>query len=648
MQYNVCGLNEQKIKNFQIQQMADGSVTVSFDTDAKCVLGLGERFDTVNHFGKIVQNSVFEKFTHQGEKTYFPLPFFLTEKEFGMFVDSNSEMTFDFSSQTFKIHIDISKSVKGIYFFHGSPKEIIAQFVAMTGEAKIPPKWCFGIFISANRWNNQHDVMQQLDIINKSKYPATACVLEAWSDETTFYKWNGSKLLNNSEDKALKIEDFEFHEPWKNPKSMIDEFHKNNIKVILWQIPALKKFDEGEYDKVHEKDIEFAVQNKLVGFKANGESYEIPRQWFIGAKLPDFTNPNLTKWWFSKRQYLLDMGIDGFKTDGGEFIHDYDVNFAEGNGRLMRNRYSQSYVSAYNDFVGKERVLFSRSGYIGAQTTPIHWAGDQMSEFSELSAQLVAGLSLSLCGLPFWSFDIGGFAGKMPTAELYLRATQMAVFSPIMQWHSEPTSGQFDVVYKNTEKNNDRSPWNMAKFTKDSTVLDVATFYANLRLNLFPYIFSEAKKAVEKHETLMQAMCVKFPCDENTYCIFDQYMFGDLLIAPILKEGQTSREVYFPSGKWINIFTKEIIEGGAYKMQNASRDEVLVYLMENSAIVLNLKDSLQLGENVGNALNEEQNLVVMYFGDNAMYDYVSDDLCFSFEKGKIDKSVKSLVKFIKL
>ena len=83
------------------------------------------------------------------------------------------------------------------------------------------------------------------------------------------------------------------------------------------------------------------------------------------------------------------------------------------------------------DAIGAEQTLFSRVGYLGAQRCPIHWAGDQASTFSELRAVLSAGLSLGLSGVPFWSFDIGGFAGGLPGAELYLRATALSVFAPV-------------------------------------------------------------------------------------------------------------------------------------------------------------------------------------------------------------------------
>lgn len=105
---------------------------------------------------------------------------------------------------------------------------------------------------------------------------------------------------------------------------------------------------------------------------ADGSPYTIPAgHWFAGSMIPDFTNPETVHSWFARRQYLLEMGVDGFKTDGGEFVCDPSVRFADGStGRQGINGYAQSYTAAYSDFIGPGRVLFSRAGYAGQHTTP--------------------------------------------------------------------------------------------------------------------------------------------------------------------------------------------------------------------------------------------------------------------------------------
>ena len=227
---------------------------------------------------------------------------------------------------------------------------------------------------------------------------------------------------------------------------MVQRLHEKGIRFLLWQIPVYKKQGPNEpLNAQNELDRADAVARGLCVHNADGSPYTIPEgHWFAGSMLPDFTNPAAEETWFSKRNYLTEMGIDGFKTDGGEFIYREDVRFADGSsGRAGKNRYAQEYTAAYTKHLGSAQALFSRAGYAGQHTTPIHWAGDQQSQNSELASALRAGLSAALTGIPFWGFDIGGFAGPLPTLDLYRRATQLACFVPVMQWHSEPDGGQF-------------------------------------------------------------------------------------------------------------------------------------------------------------------------------------------------------------
>ena len=157
--------------------------------------------------------------------------------------------------------------------------------------------------------------------------------------------------------------------------------------------------------------------------------------------VPDFTNPATVESWFAKRQYLLDMGVDGFKTDGGEFIHCVDARFHDGTtGREGMNRYCRDYTERYRDFAGPERVIFSRAGFSGQHTVPCHWAGDQQSQNRELASVLRAGLSAAASGILFWGFDLGGFAGPLPSLDLYRRATQMASSAPSCSGTRSPTA----------------------------------------------------------------------------------------------------------------------------------------------------------------------------------------------------------------
>ena len=608
--------NNAKIKNLS-ETIKDGRSVLSYDCDATIAYGMGERFDGVDRMGKTTECTIIEKFTYQGENTYFPLPFFFCNDGHGVFVESDAAATFTLARG--HVEIALPNGESDVYFLFGTPREMIAQFVAKTGEPVLPPDWAFGPWASANRWKSQRDVEEQLDKIESSGYPVTSLVIEAWSDEATFYLWNGADYAGKSGAESFTASEMRFREPWPNPQAMIDRMHRMGIRLILWQIPALKQLEEGEVCPQHDRDDAYALEQGFVVRNADGTPYRIPRQWFIGAHVPDFTVPELCAWWMEKRRYLLEMGVDGFKTDGGEFMHDLSVRFHNGqSGVTMRNRYVADYEAAYTSAIGNSRTLFSRAGYLGAQTTPIHWAGDQVSSFEEMRSVLGAGLSLGLSGVPFWSFDIGGFAGPLPSAELYLRSTAMAAFVPVMQWHSEPLGGQFGGF--DTGLVNDRSPWNIALHAKDESVERVARFYARLRMNLLPELLCQAKIAAQARLPMMRHLVLDYPNDAQAQACHDQFMLGDLLVAPVLHEGATGRDVYLPDGQWYCFLTRETLSGGRTVYVQAGRDEIPVFLRTPGAVALNLPESLLLGGDVGNA-TEQRNAPVVAISGKANLDY---------------------------
>lgn len=389
------------------------------------VYGLGERFNGVNQKGKRVHGEVIEKFCHREKSVIVRYSFFMTDAGFGFFTDTKTVVDYAFEEE---ISITLRKDHEGKYpkgfLLTGSITEMLQEYITRTGAVRRIPRWSLGIWMSANRWHTEKEVLEQVEEAEKLEFPGSVLVVEAWSDEATFYRFNE-------------------HGEWPHPEKMIQTLKEKGIHTVLWQIPVLKKMEKGKSHPVLKEDIEYAVKRDLCVKNQDGSLYRIPEEhWFSGSLLPDFSKKETRDWWFSKRQYLLDMGVDGFKTDGGEFVLTDEAAVEDGRtGKELRNAFAEDYIRAYEEFVGPERVLFSRAGYTGQQRFPIQWAGDQQSEWSELRGVLSAGLSAGLSGIIYWSFDIGGFAGPLPTAELYERATQLALFMPVMQWHSEPVGG---------------------------------------------------------------------------------------------------------------------------------------------------------------------------------------------------------------
>ena len=558
--------------------------------------GMGEKYNVLNQKGHTVVNRVEEHFCFQGEHTYCPAPFFWTDSGFGLYVDTDRETTFDFGEDSITIAMPVNVQV---ITFTGTPAEMIREYQSLLGPALLPPRWAFGPWISANRWNTQAEAEAQLERLKAANFPATVLVLEAWSDEATFYIWNGAKYTPAPDGGPLRYEDFDFSaSQWPDPRGMAQKFHDQGLHLVLWQIPVYKKLGIDEPPNA-QSALDWANAEKagLVVHNEDGTPYTIPPgHWFSESMIPDFTNPKTIERWFSKRQYLLDMGVDGFKTDGGEFIYAPDVRFHDGSTGLEgKNRYAQSYTSAYTSFLGKDKVLFSRAGYTGAHTTPIHWAGDQQSQNPELKSALTAGLSAALTGIPFWSFDIAGFAGPLPSLDLYRRATQLACFCPVMQWHSEPDGGQFKELMPGGEGNNERSPWNMAEAFGTPEFLDEMRFWHWLRINLYPYIWDAVQRCVENGQPMMRPLVYDWPDDPLALVCDDEFLFGDgLLVAPLLEENAVSRRVYLPDGEWVGLFD-HIHYDGRQSVEAGGDGKLPVFLRAGRGVALNLPARFELG-----------------------------------------------------
>ncbi|MCH4891329.1 glycosyl hydrolase [Acidaminobacter sp. JC074] len=598
----VCSVEDIKI---------DFGESILIETSYDKVYGLGERYNTLNHKGHKVVNVVEEVFCNQGDKTYFPLPFFMLDNGYGIFIDTKKVISFDFG-ENIKIELE-DRDPSTLYLLKGSYKEMIKDFLELTGQTKKAPKWVFGPWISAHRWNSQAIVDDVRTKLKDLRIPVTAMVLEQWSDEATFYIFNGAKYPDKQ---YLSYEDFDFSEsPWPNPKEMVDQLHKDGIKLLLWQCPVVKYIPDDEpFNARHEKEWQYTKKNKMVIQKGK-KAYEIPDgNWFNGSMIPDYSNKETLSWWFKNRQYLIDIGVDGFKTDGGEFIHTHAFNCLGDTHKALKNNYSLEYVKAYSDFLGKDRVAFSRAGYLGQQAYSLQWAGDQKSTFKELQSVYKAGINASLAGQINWGFDIAGFSGELPSVELYYRSNQMAVFTPIMQVHSEPVGGQFSAVDPIRKFNNERTIWNMAG--DDQELLnDIRSLY-NLRMNLLPYTYSEYLKALEEKTTLMKHMNIDY---EGTYPE-SQYVYGDLIIAPVLKENQDKLEVKFPPGKYYNIFTNEEVVD-VHIEHDIGLNDLFAFIREGSALVT--QNSRLFVTEINNSL-DYKSLHFSLYGDSGSYRFVDE------------------------
>jgi alpha-glucosidase (family GH31 glycosyl hydrolase) len=326
-----------------------------------------------------------------------------------------------------------------------------------------------------------------------------------------------------------------------------------------------------EADRAHFEQQGYGVHNP------DGSLYTIRPFWFRGGYLWDVTNPQGREWWLDKRRYLLDeIGIDGFKTDGGEHLWGANTTFADGRkGDEHWNAYPRHYTEAYYDYANRyrEALTFSRAGFIGSQRSPAHWAGDENSTWDAFRHSILAGLSAGISGISFWGWDIGGFSGELPTADLYLRSAAMSVFTPIMQYHAEFNAHR--------SPSHDRTPWNMQEQTGDERVVDTFRAFVNLRTKLMPYILAEARYSAESGQPMMRALQL---LDKNASDY--QYLFGrDLLVTPITEPDATEWKVYLPAGTWINFWTREVVTGGREISVPVPIDQLPVFVREGASVL---------------------------------------------------------------
>lgn len=564
------------------------------------VSGFGERFDALDQRGASLDSVVFEQYKSQGaeRKTYLPMPFahVVGGRGWGFHVRTSRRVWFDIGaidSARLAVEVEIDSassraasadppaaSCLEVTGYTGTPHEVLDAFLAEVGRPEQLPDWVLRLWASGNEWNTQAEVMRQAELHREHDIPVGSIVIEAWSDESTFHIWRDAQYDPRADGGPMRLDDFTFPADgaWPDPKGMVDELHACDIALLLWQIPLIKMRPHPRGQTRHDADaaVRENVLIKEPGPDGRLRPYRNRGWWFPLGLMPDLTDERAAHWWTEKRRYLVDeLGIDGFKTDGGEHAWGRELHYLDGRrGDEANNTFPVAYAKAYGDLLrreGKARVTFSRAGFTGSQAHGAMWAGDENSTWEAFRWSLFAGLNATASGVLYWGWDIAGFSGDIPSAELYLRSMAAAAFVPIMQYHSE--------FNHHRTPSRDRTPWNIAERTGDARVLPGVQHLVALRERLVPYLSAESAWAIERGTSLMRPLFFDWPNEERLWGAPLQWMLGrDILVSPVTDEGALDHGTTLPAGEWVHAFSGTAVAGGGVDTRRVPWDQAPVYV----------------------------------------------------------------------
>ncbi|GAA4888587.1 hypothetical protein GCM10025789_01080 [Tessaracoccus lubricantis] len=551
------------------------------------VVGFGERFDAVDQRGRQLDAVVFEQYKAQSRhgRTYLPMPFAHVIDEdggaWGFHVRTTRRTWFDVGvtlPDVLLVEVDLGwvrpgqRPTVDVGLWRGTPVSVLTAFLDEVGRAQELPPWVLRLWASGNEWNTQALVMAQMDRHRAEDIPVGAVVIEAWSDEEGFCVFRDA-TYQPGDGSPRSAADFTYPPDgaWPDPAGMVQELHRRGIKVLLWQIPLQK--DEGVGPEAAAQ-AQALVDSGHVVREADGAPYRNRGWWFPRALMPDLSTPQGRAWWTEQRRWLVrDLDIDGFKTDGGEHAWGRELQHGDGRrGDEGNNAFPVHYAKAFGDLLrseGKAPVTFSRAGFAGSQPHGVYWAGDEDSTWEAFQASMRAGITASACGIVYWGWDLAGFSGPVPEAELYARALGAATFCPIMQYHSEFNHHQPPL--------RDRTPWNVADQRDAPELVGLALRFAHLREALVPYLEGQARAAVETDRPLMRGLFFDFAGDPTIWAHPGQFLLGDhLLVHPITQSAQ-EWATYLPAGRWVDVWSGTEHPGGAVVTRRYAWGEVPVF-----------------------------------------------------------------------
>lgn len=496
------------------------------------IFGCGESFTSLNKVGQKVHLTVTDPQGPETDQMYKPVPFFMSNRGYGVFMHTSAPATCDFGASYIGADRIFMKDEKmDFFFFIGEPKEILDEYTNITGKSPMLPLWSFGTWMSRISYFTQDEGLDVAKQLRANKIPADVIHFDTG--------WFGVDWQC----------DYEFSKDrFADPVAMLKTLKDKNFHTCLWQLPYFTP-KNALFSEIIEKGLN--VRND-----AGGMPYE--------DAVLDFSNPEAVKWYQGHIAHLLSEGVATIKCDFGEAAPLGGLYHSGKTGLYEHNLYPLRYNKALWEVINRETgegIIWARSAWAGSQRYALHWGGDAATTNTGMLGDLRGGLSFGLSGFSFWSHDIGGFVTASPE-EIYRRWLPFGFLSSHSRAHGAPPT----------------EPW---LISRDFT--DAFRACAEMKYKLMPYVYAQAKDCSNRGLPMVRALFIEFPGDPGAWNVEDEYMFGSqILVAPLLESG-TERTCYLPKGKWIDYQTGKVYDGG-YQTIKAGKIPCVILVRDGSLI----------------------------------------------------------------
>ena len=516
------------------------------------VYGLGERFTAYVKNGQVVDIWNGDGGT-ASELAYKNTPFYMTNRNYGVLVESSSDVSFEVASEKVE-RVQFSQEGQKMTYdliYGGTPKGVLKRYTDLTGKPALPPAWSFGLWLSTSFTTSydERTVLSFIDGMAARDIPLSVFHFDCfWMKE------------NHLTDLTWDPETF------PDPEGLLKKLKSRGLHICCWLNPYISQessmFEEG-------------LESGFFLHRENGDVWQTDL-WQPGTAILDVTHPGAREWYVGKLRKLMDMGVDAFKTDFGERIPVRGIRYFDGSDPLrMHNFYTFLYnrmvFEAVEAYRGKgDALVFARSATVGSQRFPVHWNGDSSASFMSMAETLRSGLSIAHSGFSFWSHDIAGFE-QTASPDVYKRWAAFGLLSSHSRLHGSSSY---------------RVPWNF-----DEESVEVVRFFTKLKNRLMPYLYGAAAEAHRDGIPVLRPMILEFPEEIGCEACDRQYMLGANLLAAPVMHADHHVDYYLPHGIWTSLLTGEAFSGGGWRRETHGFLSLPLMARPNSVIPLGSVDS---------------------------------------------------------